>query len=124
MPDVPVAPSQRRGPRLRRHPGVTAWRRWRMRLVGTQPLGATRVTGAVVVPPVGDLAAVVRPRVRTLVHALARVALFALRTCRPVVDGFVAVLRIRPVVPLAGSARVAATPPESGPPLVAQAAMA
>ena len=58
-----------------------------MRLVGTQALGATRVTSAVVMPPVGDLAAVVRPRVRALVHALARVTLFALRTCRPVVDG-------------------------------------
>src|SRR3954468_23548925 len=117
MPDVPVAPSPRRVPRLRRHPVVTAWRRWRMRLVGTQALGATRVTGAVVVPSVGDLTAVVRPLVRALAHALARVALFALRTCRPLVDGFAAVLRVRPVIPLAGATRVAANPPAGGPPL-------
>jgi anti-sigma regulatory factor (Ser/Thr protein kinase) len=95
-----------------------------MRLVGTQALGATRVTGAVVVPSVGDLTAVVRPLVRALAHALARVALFALRTCRPLVDGFAAALRVRPVIPLAGAARVAANPPAGGPPLVAQAPMA
>src|SRR3954454_16716243 len=110
MSDLPAAPSPRPAPRPRRPPVVRAWRRWRMRLVGTQALGATRVTGAVVVPPVGDLAAVVRPFVRAFVRALARLAMFALRTCRPVADGFVAVLRIRPVVPLAGSARVAANP--------------
>ena len=44
-----------------------------MPLVGTQALGAARMPGAGVVPPVGDLATAVRPCVRALVRALARV---------------------------------------------------
>ena len=86
-----------------------------MRLVGTQALGVIRVPDAVVVPPVGDLAAAVRPRVRTLVHVLVRLGAAALRTCRPVAAGMVAALRVRPVVPLAGAARTSGRLPAGGP---------
>ena len=91
-----------------------------MRLVGTQALGATWVTGVAVVPPLGDLAAALRPRVRTLAHALAHVTVATLRTCRPMVVGLVAALRVRPLVPASGIARAAARPPAHGVGLMAQ----
>lgn len=91
-----------------------------MRLVGTQALDATWMPGVVVVPPVGDLVAAVRPRVRTLAHLLVRVAVVAVRTCRPAVTGVVTALRVRSGVPFAGAARIAPQPPTGRFPFVAQ----
>ena len=81
-----------------------------MPLVGTQALGAARMPGAAVVPPVGDLATAVRPCVRALMRALARVAVVVLRACRHGVAGVVGALRVRSVLPLVGATRAAAVP--------------
>jgi anti-sigma regulatory factor (Ser/Thr protein kinase) len=81
-----------------------------MPLVGTQALGAARMPGAAVVPPVGDLATAVRPCVRALVRALARIVVVGLRACRHGVAGVVVALRVRSVLPLAGATQAAAVP--------------
>jgi anti-sigma regulatory factor (Ser/Thr protein kinase) len=92
-----------------------------MRLVGTQALGATQAPGAAVVLPLGDLAAAVRPCVRTLAYALLRATVVTLRSCRPVVSGLVGALRVRHLVPAAGMARAAGRPPFPRARLVTQA---
>jgi anti-sigma regulatory factor (Ser/Thr protein kinase) len=89
-----------------------------MRLVGVQAIGVTRGSCAAVVMPTGDLAAVVRVQARSLAHALMRVAVAALRTCRPVATTVLAAVRARSAP--AGAARVA-EPPGGGLRLVTQA---
>lgn len=86
-----------------------------MRLVGTQALGVIRVPDAAVVMPVGDLAAAVRPQVRTLVHVLVRLGAAVVRSCRPVAAGLVTALRLRSGVPFAGAARTSGHPSAGGP---------
>ena len=92
-----------------------------MRLVGTQALGATQAPGAAVVLPLGDLAAAVRPCVRTLAYTLVRAAIVTLRSCRPVVSGLVGALRVRHLVPATGVVRAAGRPPAHGTRLVTHA---
>ena len=92
-----------------------------MRLVGTQALGATQAPGAAVVLPLGDLAAAVRPCVRTLAYALVRVTVVTLRSCRPVVSGLVGALRVRHLVSATGVVRATGRPPAHGARLVTHA---
>ncbi|MDT7581643.1 MAG: hypothetical protein QOK35_2907, partial [Pseudonocardiales bacterium] len=74
-------------------------------------LGATPASGVVVVRPVGDLTAAVRPYVRTwgraLLRVLLRVPAVTLRTCRPMAAGLVVALQ---KVPLVAAARAATQP--------------
>jgi anti-sigma regulatory factor (Ser/Thr protein kinase) len=83
-----------------------------MRLVGMQALGAARGSCAAVVMPTGDLAgdlaAVVRAQARTLAHVLMRVAVAALRSCRPAATAVLASVRTRSAP--AGAVRAAQPP--------------
>ncbi len=83
-----------------------------MRLVGMQALGPAGVSCAAVVMPAGDragdLAAVVRAQARVVAHALVRVAVAALRSCRPTAAAMLTAVRTRSAP--AGTARTAEPP--------------